>query len=88
MTPQEARLKKIRMRCWRRGIKEMDLVLGRFADTALCDLAEDELTLFEVLLEESDHDLYQWVSAQSPVPAQYGPLIAQMAQCMHEAART
>ncbi|WP_323036733.1 succinate dehydrogenase assembly factor 2 [Pararhodobacter sp.] len=57
-------LKRLRMRSWRRGIKEMDLILGPWADEALTTLSEHELDRFEALLNENDHDLYQWVTAR------------------------
>lgn len=58
------RLKRLTMRSWRRGTKEMDLILGPFADTELAGLTESELDLFEMLLEENDHDLYGWITAR------------------------
>ena len=70
------RLKRLRIRSWRRGTKEMDLILGPFADTALAGLAEAELTLFEALLEENDHDLYRWISGLEAPPARFAALVA------------
>ena len=52
------------MRSWRRGMKEMDLILGPFSDSELTTLGEDELDLYEVLLDENDQDLYPWVTAR------------------------
>lgn len=57
----DIRRKRMRYRAWRRGFKEMDLVLGHFADDHLADLSPAELDAFEVLLAESDADLYQWI---------------------------
>lgn len=64
----EIRLKRLRMRSWHRGTKEMDLILGPFADDGLAALSPDDLDAYESLLEENDQDLYQWVSGQRPVP--------------------
>lgn len=58
----ENRLRRLRMRSWRRGMKEMDLILGHFADGALSGLGDDELALYEALLAENDQDLYLWVT--------------------------
>ena len=63
------------MRSWRRGIKEMDLILGPFSDSALRDLSEGEFVLYEALLDENDQDLYQWFSGQVSAPEAYGALI-------------
>lgn len=67
---QEARLKRLGMRSWRRGTKEMDLILGPFSDRHLPDLSEAELLLYDQLLDENDQDLYLWVTGvgQAPVP--------------------
>ncbi len=77
--PHATRLKRVHMRSMRRGIKEMDIILSRFADARLEALDDGELTLYEALLEENDQDLYQWVSRQEPAPDRYQPLIDQIA---------
>lgn len=63
-TLDPAPLKRLKMRAWRRGIKEMDLILGPFADETVALLSAADLDLFEALLGENDHDLYQWVTAR------------------------
>ncbi|WP_371226600.1 succinate dehydrogenase assembly factor 2 [Roseovarius sp. 2305UL8-3] len=73
------RLKRLHMRSMRRGIKEMDIILSRFAEARLETLSEDDLALYEVLLEENDQDLYQWVTGQERAPDQLQPLIDKIA---------
>ena len=80
----EARLKRMKMRSMRRGIREMDLILGAFADTQLAGMAPAELDLYDALLAENDHDLYQWVSGQAATPPRYDALIGKIAA--HQAA--
>jgi antitoxin CptB len=75
----EARLKRMRMRSWRRGTKEMDLVLGPWADQHLAALDEATLAIYDVLLEENDQDLMAWILGQSTPPAQIAGLLAQIA---------
>ncbi len=58
------RLRRLRMRAWRRGTREMDLILGPFADTALAGLSAGDLDVFEALLDENDHDLYRQISTR------------------------
>ena len=60
----EARLKRMRMRSWRRGTKEMDLILGPFADRELTGLSDAELQVYEAVLLENDQDLYPWITAR------------------------
>lgn len=79
MESHESRLKRLYMRSIRRGIKEMDIILQRFADKDLPDLSEAELDLYDLLLAENDHDLYQWVSGQMPTPARYLALMTRIA---------
>lgn len=75
---REIRLKRLRLRSWRRGIKEMDLILGRFADTALADLADAELDDYDAMLNENDHDLLGWVTGQAVPPAHLTAILARI----------
>ena len=86
MSDAENRLKRLKMRSWRRGIKEMDLILGPWADEKVAGLAPEALDIYEALLGENDHDLYQWVTARigqtgaPPLgPQAYGDLLAEIA---------
>jgi antitoxin CptB len=56
------RRKRILFRCWHRGTREMDLILGRFADAEIATLGDDDLAGLEVLLELPDPDLYAAVT--------------------------
>ncbi|SDZ49354.1 antitoxin CptB [Jannaschia faecimaris] len=71
----DARRKRLKIRAWRRGIKEMDLILGGYADEKLSEMSDGELSLFEAMLGENDHDLYSWVTGQQEAPPRFGPLI-------------
>ncbi len=78
-----ARRRRARMRAWRRGTKEMDLVLGPWADAELAGLDAARLDAFERLLGENDQDLYTWIAGQAPAPAAHAPLIARIATFAH-----
>ena len=71
LTEHEKRIKRLRIRCWRRGTKEMDLLFGQFADGMLDTLTDGELDAFETLMEENDQDLYLWISGARPVPSEF-----------------
>jgi antitoxin CptB len=58
----EARLKRLRFRAWRRGFKEADLILGPFADSHAQSLTDAEVEVFERLLDRNDHDVYGWIA--------------------------
>jgi antitoxin CptB len=79
MSDRETRLKRLQVRSWRRGIREMDLLLGGFATDRLPSLSDAELDLFEALLEENDHDLYIWLARQSEPPAEHAKALALVA---------
>ena len=53
----------------------MDLILMGFSKAHLAGLTEAQLEVYDRLLSESDHDLYQWVNGQSAEPAPYGELM-------------
>jgi antitoxin CptB len=75
----EARLKRMAMRSWRRGTKEMDLVLGPFADAHLAGMAEADLLVYDALLAENDQDLMAWLLGQSASPERFRGLLARLA---------
>ncbi|MCJ8139920.1 succinate dehydrogenase assembly factor 2 [Falsirhodobacter halotolerans] len=62
------RRKRMSMRSWRRGMKEMDLILGPWSDTHLADLGEGDLAAYDLLLEENDQELLAWMLGQRPIP--------------------
>ncbi|MDJ0950561.1 MAG: succinate dehydrogenase assembly factor 2 [Alphaproteobacteria bacterium] len=75
----DPRRKRLRFRSWHRGMKEMDLILGRFADATLAHLSELEVAAYEALLRENDPDLYDWITGRTPVPAdRANPLISRI----------
>jgi antitoxin CptB len=65
------RRKRLLFRCWHRGTREMDLILGRFADAAVADLADAELTDLEHLIELPDPDLYAALSSGTLLAPEY-----------------
>jgi antitoxin CptB len=64
------RRKRLLFRCWHRGTREMDLLLGRFADAEIETLTDAELAELERLLEIPDPDLYAAVTGDKPLPAE------------------
>jgi antitoxin CptB len=71
----DERRKRLLFRCWHRGTREMDLILGRFADATIADLSDGELAELEQLIEFPDPDLYAALSGDAVLASQYaGPL--------------
>jgi antitoxin CptB len=70
------RRRRLRYRAWHRGTREMDLMLGPFADACAQSLSEHELGRLERLMEEEDPDLLRWVMGQElPPPGVDGEFI-------------
>jgi antitoxin CptB len=65
------RRKRLLFRCWHRGTREMDLILGRFADAEIAGLTDDELGQLEHLIEVPDPDLYAALTRGVPLAPQY-----------------
>lgn len=84
MTAAQLQLRRLRMRSWRRGMKEMDLILGPFADGPLAGLDQTLLADYEALMNENDQDLYRWITGRldgrSEGPAALSPLLDVIAQ--------
>ncbi len=76
----ENRLKRLKMRSMRRGIKEMDLILSAYAERNLAGMDAAALDTYEALLHENDQDLYQWVTDQVETPAPYASLVSDIAR--------
>jgi antitoxin CptB len=68
MTDREHKTKRLRFRAWHRGTRELDLLIGRFADAHLETMDDDQLTRFEVFMERPDPDVYDWLVKGLPVP--------------------
>jgi antitoxin CptB len=65
------RRKRLLFRCWHRGTREMDLILGRFADTEISALSDADLAELERLLEVPDPDLYAALTGDTPLAPEY-----------------
>ena len=77
----EIRRKRARFRCWHRGSRESDLLLGRFAERHLDALDSHGLAHVEALLAEEDPDIWDWALGRKPVPAAHDtPVMALLRQ--------
>jgi len=69
------RRKRLLFRCWHRGTREMDLILGRFADAEIATLNDDELSDLEILIELPDPDLYAVLTGAIPPAAEHAGVL-------------
>jgi antitoxin CptB len=65
------RRKRLLFRCWHRGTREMDLILGRFADAEIAGLPDADLAELEQLIELPDPDLYAALTGDVPLAPEY-----------------
>lgn len=65
----DGRRKKLLFRSCRRGMREIDILLGGFAKRHLDGLDDRQLARFETLLDHSDLDLFNWITGREQVPA-------------------
>ncbi|MCZ8183310.1 MAG: succinate dehydrogenase assembly factor 2 [Beijerinckiaceae bacterium] len=79
----EPRRKRLLFRAWHRGTREMDLLMGRYAESVIETLTEGELDLFEALIEVPDRDLFSWIAQGEPVPENYDTPVFQGMKAFH-----
>lgn len=67
----DERRRRLLFRSWHRGTREMDLIMGGFADATIGSLSEAEIDAFERLAEAPEPDLYAWITGDRPVPPEH-----------------
>jgi|TARA_B100000929_G_C15441323_1_gene398096 antitoxin CptB len=71
MNDLETNKKKIIYKASHRGSKEMDILLGNFINKYIDLFNENELNLFDSILECDDEDIYQWILGKKDIPENY-----------------
>jgi antitoxin CptB len=79
----DVRRRKLLFRAWRRGVREMDLIVGRFADAFIDKLDETSLDDFEHLIEAPNAELYAWVVGDEAAPANYDTAVLRQLIAFH-----
>ena len=74
----DVELRRLRLRSWRRGMREMDLILGAFADAELGAMPAAEREAYGALLDENDQALYAWVIGSEAAPDRHGAMVARI----------
>ena len=62
------RRKRLSMRSWRRGMREMDMILGPFSDQRLGEMDSSELDEYESLLSDNDQEIFSWITQKTKAP--------------------
>lgn len=71
----DARRRKLLFRAWHRGMKEMDLIFGQYADQHIIGMSEETLDEFEQLLEVLDRDLFKWITGEDKTPEHFDTVL-------------
>jgi antitoxin CptB len=79
----DPRRRKIMFRAWHRGMREMDLIMGRFADAEISIMTDDELDEFERLIEAQDRDLLSWITGEAETPDNYDSALFRRLKAFH-----
>jgi antitoxin CptB len=75
----DVRRRKLLFRAWHRGLREVDLILGGFADGNVETLNDAELSEFETLMNVPDGELLAWLTGEADVPASHdGPVFRRL----------
>ncbi len=77
------RRRRLVFRAWHRGTREMDFVMGRFADRHAATLTLAEIDAFEALLDAPDTEVFQWITGQSPTPGNYDTALLRLIRAFH-----
>src|SRR5579883_1463535 len=75
----DLRRRKLLFRSWHRGMREMDLIMGGFADARIASLNASELDEFERLIEVPDPDLLAWIIGDAVVPPDFDSALSRVA---------
>ena len=79
----DPRRRRTLFRAWHRGIREMDLIMGRFADAEIGTMSEPDLDTFELLIEVPDRDLFRWVTGEAETPSNYDTDVFRRLRAFH-----
>ena len=79
----DPRRRKILFRCWRRGMRELDFLVGGFADAQLPGLPDADLDDFEALLDAQDRDLLGWLTGEIDLPGAYDTPVFRKLKAFH-----
>ncbi|HUO55687.1 MAG TPA: succinate dehydrogenase assembly factor 2 [Rhodoblastus sp.] len=79
----DERRRRVLFRCWHRGMREVDLLLGQFADARIGELSDGDLDELEHFMEAADADIFSWFAGSKPVDPAYERPIFQVIKAFH-----
>jgi antitoxin CptB len=79
----DPRRRKVLFRAWHRGMREMDLLMGGFADAEIGTMSEADLDDFELLIEVPDRDVFAWLTDERETPSNYDTAVFRRLKAFH-----
>jgi antitoxin CptB len=79
----DVRRRRTLYRAWHRGIREMDLIMGRFADAEIGTMSDADLAEFELLIEVPDRELFHWITGEAETPQNYDTPVFRRLKSFH-----
>lgn len=79
----DTRRRRLRFRAWHRGTREMDLLMGRFADSEIETMPETEIDELEQLMEAPDRDVFSWLTGELTLPDNFDTAVFRRIQAFH-----
>ena len=76
--------KRLKIQSWRRGMKEMDLILGKFIDKNLDALTHDEIASYERLLLQDDQLIFSWFCNYEKIPVEFTSVVAKISESIEQ----
>jgi antitoxin CptB len=76
--------KRLKIQSWRRGMKEMDLILGKFIDKNLDTLTHDEIASYERLLLQDDQLIFSWFCKYKKIPVEFTSVVAKISESIEQ----
>ena len=74
--------KRLKIQSWRRGMKEMDLILGNFIDKNIETLTHDEIADYERLLLQDDQLIFAWFCKSEKTPVEFISVVSKILDSM------
>ena len=75
--------RRLLYRAWHRGLRELDLLIGQFADARLAGMSAAELAEFERLLDAPDPDMLVWLTTRTPAPPEHATATLRAVKAFH-----
>ena len=79
----DERRKRLLYHAWHRGMREMDYVLGVFANEAIEGMSDSELDAFEDIMRVPDPDMYKWLSGTAETPPNWDIALVRRIRAFH-----